>query len=111
MANRDDDIMRALGKIEGSIGGLEKHIIGVSQKIDREVGEVRADVKEVKGALDTHAKALDAHGVAAVDKSNGRMMFYVGLLVAASGLLGPFLWEGFKARVAPRPASAAGVAP
>lgn len=93
------DVLLAVGRLEGKIDGMDSHIRAVS-----------ANTKEIRDKLETHEKKNDAHGVDAVDKSDKRRYLWMGAAIALGGLLGPYLWEGFRARLVP-PTVAAEVRP
>lgn len=80
MGREDEEIMRAIGRLEGMVEqgfkGLESHIIAVSAKADK-----------IDGKIDDHIGTDEAHGVKAERRGVGAVIAVVSAFGACIGVI------------------------
>lgn len=89
MADRYDDVQRALGRIEGKLDGIDSRFDGIDARLDgmaRSKSEFRAEIEARLEAVE-NAEAKEAGGEAAIGQWKDRSMTLGALAVSGLALL------------------------
>lgn len=85
-----DEILLAIGRLQGTMDGVKDHVIAVSAKADRiEVG-LETQVREVAQELRAHTESLEAHGAkagwSALERAGAFILGCMTLVGGAAGI-------------------------
>lgn len=91
---QNDEILLALGRLQGTMDGVQDHVLAVSRKADRIEETLETRIDGLRAELKTHAESQDAHGVKpakdAVDRLGGVIAWVVGIVGGLVGIAGAY---------------------